>query len=144
MLRLSPAPRSERVCVRVRRPPIERTYTAEAVDFTSPVPRTATLSLASQIDDLRGWCVGVYDVPSRRWHCAAESLTRAEAAPPLRVRVTLPLRAGRSLIALVRDNCPEHYNPTQADADGDGRGDACQHEPARALDEAANSMPFRQ
>ncbi|MFH0982498.1 MAG: hypothetical protein V2A79_13310, partial [Planctomycetota bacterium] len=24
------------------------------------------------------------------------------------------------------DNCPEHYNPSQADCDGDGTGDACQ------------------
>ncbi|MFH0983157.1 MAG: hypothetical protein V2A79_16680 [Planctomycetota bacterium] len=36
------------------------------------------------------------------------------------------------------DNCPEHYNPSQADCDGDGTGDACQ---PGATDCNANDIP---
>lgn len=31
----------------------------------------------------------------------------------------------RDAVADTADNCPDAYNPTQADADGDGRGDVC-------------------
>jgi len=39
------------------------------------------------------------------------------------------------------DNCPQAHNPTQADGDGDGRGDACADAPPGMGDEAEPRVP---
>ncbi|MFH0980928.1 MAG: hypothetical protein V2A79_05255, partial [Planctomycetota bacterium] len=39
---------------------------------------------------------------------------------------TSPTDSDGDLVPNESDNCPEHYNPSQADCDGDGMGDACE------------------
>jgi uncharacterized repeat protein (TIGR01451 family) len=71
------------------------------------------------------------------------TLTPGDACPALNWRLTYENFTGQSFERVVQsapdqdrdavpdasDNCPGVYNPTQADADGDGRGDACENQP---------------
>ena len=53
---------------------------------------------------------------------------------------TLP-DADRDAVPDATDNCPAVYNPTQADADGDGAGDACEnHAPACGAAKASRPL----
>jgi len=56
-----------------------------------------------------------------KWVCVDEALEQGSAE----VRGTAPVLRGVNYYALITDNCPGQLNPAQADADGDGVGDAC-------------------
>ena len=56
-----------------------------------------------------------------KWVCVDEALEQGSAE----VRGTAPVLRGVNHYALITDNCPGVLNPAQADADGDGVGDAC-------------------